>query len=576
MSLVLQGSAIGGGIAIGRAHLVQRSMDDVPHYQIEAEQVGQEIERFEAAIKQTRRQLEQLRMSIPENAPTELGAFISLHLMLLTDVTISREPIDLIEEESCNAEWALKLQVDYLSRQFDEIADEYLRERKNDMLQVVERVFKNLAGKTTEVGLTSDLFDDTILIAHDLSPADMVYFKDNRVAAFVTDVGGLTSHTAILGKSLDLPSVIALGQGQQLIREDEWVIVDGVDGVVIVQPDDVVLSEYRQRIRSYKAGRRKLEKIKKVAAQTQDGVSVRLFANIESAVDIDDALKAGADGVGLFRSEFLFLNRDDLPSEDEQYEIYKKFVLSLKDKPLIIRTMDLGVDKNPRWFHHEHGLNPALGLTGIRLCLAEPAMFRTQLRALARAAVHGDIRIMFPMVSSVSELNQVLTHLEIIKDQLREDRISFKEKMPIGAMIEIPSAALTVGSFLKKLDFISIGTNDLIQYTLAVDRGDSSVSYLYSSTHPAVLKLIYHVIKTANKMDKPVSICGEMAGDSRLTRLLLLMGLRQFSMHPASLLTIKQLVCNTDLRSIESFAPKIHRAEEADKIDDLLGRLNTI
>ena len=576
MSLVLQGSAIGGGIAIGRAHLVQRSMDDVPHYQIEPEQIKQEIERFEAAIKQTRRQLEQLRMSIPENAPTELGAFISLHLMLLTDVTISREPIDLIEEESCNAEWALKLQVDYLSRQFDEIADEYLRERKNDMLQVVERVFKNLAGKTTEVGLTADLFDDTILIAHDLSPADMVYFKDNRVAAFVTDVGGLTSHTAILGKSLDLPSVIALGQGQQLIREDEWIIVDGIDGVVIVQPDDVVLTEYRQRIRTYKAGRRKLEKIKKITAQTQDGVSVRLYANIESAADIDEAIKAGADGVGLFRSEFLFLNRDDLPSEDEQYEIYKKFALSLKDKPLIIRTMDLGVDKNPRWFHHEQGLNPALGLTGIRLCLAEPAMFRTQLRALARAAVYGDIRMMFPMVSSVSELNQVLTHLEIIKDQLREDRIPFNEKMPIGAMIEIPSAALIVSSFLKKLDFISIGTNDLIQYTLAVDRGDSSVAYLYSSTHPAVLKLIYHVIKTANKMDKPVSICGEMAGDSRLTRLLLLMGLRQFSMHPASLLTIKQLICNTDLRSIEPFAPKIHRAEEAEKIDDLLSRLNTI
>ncbi len=280
--------------------------------------------------------------------------------------------------------------------------------------------------------------------------------------------------------------------------------------------------------------------------------------------------------MGLFRSEFLFLNRDDLPSEEEQYETYKKIALSLKDKPLTIRTMDLGVDKNPRWFHHEQGLNPALGLTGLRLCLAEPATFRTQLRALVRATIHGDIRIMFPMVSSVSELNQALTHLEIIKDQLREDNIPFNEKILVGAMIEIPSAALMVGSLLKKLDFVSIGTNDLIQYTLAVDRSDSSVAHLYSSTHPAILKLIYHVIKTANKMDKPVSICGEMAGDSRLTRLLLLMGLRQFSMHPASLLTIKQLVCSTDLRLIESFTPKIHRAEESEKIDDLLGRLNII
>ncbi len=577
MSLVLQGKAVGGGIAIGRAYIVRQSMNNVPHYQVETDGIDQEIARFEEAIKMTRRQLEQLRISIPENAPTELGAFISLHLMLLNDATISREPMDLIEDESCNAEWALKLQVDFLSQQFDDIADEYLRERKNDMLQVVERIFKNLNGENTEVGGIVDLFDDTILIAHDLSPADMVYFKDHRVAAFATDVGGLTSHTAILGRSLDLPSVIALNMGQQLIQDDEWIIVDGIDGVVIVQPDDIVLAEYKRRARTYKSERKKLEKIKKVFSQTVDGVPVKLLANIESSEDVDEALKAGADGIGLFRSEFLFLNRDTLPSEEEQYEIYKNIVLTLKDKPLTVRTVDLGVDKNPKWFHHDQeGLNPALGLTGIRLCLAEPAMFRTQLKALLRAAVYGHINIMFPMISSVVELNQILTHLEFVKDQLREDKIPFNDKVLIGAMIEIPSAALTVSTILKKVDFLSIGTNDLIQYTLAVDRGDNAVSYLYSSTHPAVLKLIAHVIKTAAKSGKPVSVCGEMAGDANLTRLLLAMGLRRFSMHPASLLSVKQQVCAADITVLEPVGLKVMRTEEPDRVDEYIVKLNEL
>ncbi|WP_434778384.1 phosphoenolpyruvate--protein phosphotransferase [Neisseria sp. Ec49-e6-T10] len=576
MSLVLQGFSVGGGIAIGRAHLVRQSMDDVVHLQLEDDAIEQEIKRFEEAIKLTRKQLEKLRISIPENAPTELGAFISLHLMLLTDVTISREPIDLIEEEHCNAEWALKIQVENLSQQFDDIEDEYLRERKQDMLQVVERIFKNLAGQNPEVGMSVDLFDETILVAHDLSPADMVYFKDNRIAAFTTDVGGLTSHTAILGKSLDLPSVIALNNGRDLIREDDWLIIDGIDGVVIVQPDDIVLTEYRQRAREYKAGLKKLEKIKKVAAQTLEGIPVDLLANIESPDDIEDVLKTGADGVGLFRSEFLFLNRDTFPTEEEQYQVYTQTIKSLKTKQLTVRTIDLGVDKNPRWFHHDQGLNPALGLTGIRLCLAEPILFRTQLRALLRASVHGDIQIMFPMISSIVELNQALSHLEIVKDQLKEEKIPFNVKIKIGTMIEIPSAALTVTSILKKVDFISIGTNDLIQYTLAVDRANTAVAHLYQSTHPAILKLVSHIIKSANKLEKPVAICGEMAGDIKLTRLLLAMGLRRFSMHPANLLAIKQRICETKLIDIEPISVKVFRTEDPDRVEELVTKMNSL
>lgn len=576
MSIVLHGLAVGGGIAIGRAHLVRQSMDDVTHYQLEEDQIQDEIKRFEKAIRATRKQLEKLRTEIPENAPTELGAFISLHLMLLTDASISREPIDLIEEQFCNAEWALKNQVENLSHQFDSIEDAYLRERKHDMLQVVERVFKNLAEQSTEVGISNDLFDDTILVAHDLSPADMVLLKDNRIAAFVTDVGGSTSHTAILGRGLDLPSVIALHNSRELICEDEWIIVDGIAGVVILQPDEIILAEYRALARSYKSERRKLEKVRKVSAQTIDGTSIQLLANIESSDDLQEIIDLGADGVGLFRSEFLFLNRDTLPTEDEQYHVYRQVTETLKNKPITIRTMDLGVDKNPRWFAHGQSLNPALGLTGIRLCLAEPQLFRTQLRAILRASAYGKIRIMIPMITSSSELKQALAHIEVAKEQLTEEGLPFNEDIEVGAMIEIPSAALTVANILKKINFISIGTNDLIQYTLAADRNDDAVNYLYQPTHPAVLRLILHIIKAANRAGKPVSVCGEMAGDVHLTRLLLGMGLRRFSMPSAHLLNIKQKIRNTHLDEIEPFVFKILRNENPEKMSDLLKKINAI
>ena len=576
MSIVLHGIAIGGGIAIGRAHLLQQGMDDVPHYTIAADEVRAETERLVTAIKQTRRQLEQLRITIPENAPTELGAFISLHLMLLTDVTLSREPLDLIEAHEVNAEWALKLQVDRLSEQFDAIEDTYLRERKQDMLQVVERIFKNLRGHDVELGLVNDLFDDTILIAHDLSPADTVYFKDNRIAAFVTDIGGATSHTAILGRSMDIPSVIALHQARRLISEDEWVIVDGIDGVLIIEPDEILLAEYRKRAREYRNQKRQLGKLKNTAATTLDELNIELLANIESVDDLPQVHKMAADGIGLFRSEFLFLNRDSLPDEEEQYRVYSSIVKKMKGKPVTVRTVDLGVDKNPRWFSHGDALNPALGMTGIRLCLAEPAMFQTQMRALLRAGVHGTIRIMWPMIGSLNELRQALLHLETAKNQLRERGVDFAEHTAVGSMIEIPSAALTVAAMLKLVDFISIGTNDLIQYTLAVDRGDDSVSYLYQPTHPAVLKLISHVIRTAHRMNKPVSICGEMAGDPKLTRLLLGMGLRRFSMNPANILAVKNMILHSHTEQLELPVQKMLRQEDPHKVETLLHKLNQI
>ena len=575
--IVLHGYAAGGGIAIGRAHLVRRGVAEVPQLDLPPEALAAEAERYEAAVKTTRRQLEQLRSAIPENAPTELGAFISLHLMLLADVTLSREPVDILFERQINAEWALSIQTERLSRQFDDIGDEYLRTRKQDMLQVVERIQKNLAGQSTEINLDANLLDDTILIAHDLSPADTVYFKDQRIEGFVTDAGGATSHTAILGRSLNIPSVIGLGNARALISEHEWVVVDGITGTLIIEPDEIVLAEYRRLLREYKSRQRQLNKLKNTAATTLDGEEIELLANIESAGEVKNLLKLGADGVGLLRSEFLYLNRDNLPDEDELFHAYAETVKKLKGKECTIRTVDLGVDKNPRWFGG-HGTpnaaaNPALGLTGIRLCHAEPVMFRTQMRAILRAAVFGKIKMMWPMISSLSELKQSLIHLDTARRQLTERGEAFGD-IEVGCMIEIPSAALTVSSLLKYLDFVSIGTNDLIQYTLSVDRGDDDVAYLYQPAHPAVVRQLAHIIRTANRMGKPVSVCGEMAGDPRYTRLLLGLGLRRFSMNSSNLLAVKDVVLHSRIADLEHDILRLTRNEDPDKTDALLKKLN--
>ena len=579
MSIVLHGVAAGKGIAIGQAHLITRGTAEVPQYDVSDDLIDAEAARFDAAIKATRKELEQLRSAIPENAPTELGAFISLHLMLLTDVTLSREPVDILKEQKINAEWALKQQSDKLAAQFDSIEDDYLRERKQDMLQVVRRIHNNLVGQSNDLNLNEGLFEDTILIAHDLSPADTVLFKEQRITAFVTDVGGPTSHTAILGRSLDIPSVIGLHNARRLITENETVIVDGINGVLIIDPDEVVLNEYRRLAREYRLHKRELNKLKKTAATTADGINIELLANIESAEDIKALHNFGADGVGLFRSEFLYLNRDNMPTEDEQYEVYAGIVKKLKGKNITIRTVDLGVDKNPRWFGQNStpngSLNPALGLTGIRLCLAEPVMFRTQMRAILRAAAHGPVRMMWPMITSLSEVRQCLIHLDTAQRQLTERGEAFGD-VGVGCMIEIPSAALTVGSILKLVDFISIGTNDLIQYILSVDRGDDSVSHLYQPGHPSVLKMLQHVIRTANRMEKDVSVCGEMAGDTAFTRILLGMGLRRFSMNPNNILSVKNIILHSNAGQLEGDTAKVIRCEDEEKSEKLIKQINSV
>lgn len=574
MTLALHGTGIGNGIAIGRAHLITHSTAEITQQNIAPEDIPAEIARFDEAVKRTQAELESLWDSIPANAPAELGAFLSMHLMLLNDVSLSDAPRQLIASECCNAEWALKLQADQLVAQFEEIEEAYLRERKQDVLQVVERVFKNLLGEENVTPIPTSLLDDFILVAHDLSPADMVYFRDTSFSAFVTDIGGVTSHTAILARSLDLPSVIATSSARSLIAEDELLIVDGRQGVVIVNPTEAVLTEYRQRLASWRTERSKLAGLRDSSALTQDGVPVELAANIESPKDVPDVLQSGADGVGLFRSEFLFLGRDTLPDEEEQFSVYREVVEGLKPQPVTIRTMDLGADKNPKWAMHASGDNPALGLCGVRLCLAEPLFFRTQLRAILRASAFGKVRMMFPMISGITELRQALTHLDVVREELKDEGIAFDETMEVGAMIEVPSAALTVGLLARHVDFLSVGTNDLIQYTLAIDRNDESVSHLYDPAHPAVLYLLTSTFKTAAKMQIPVSVCGEMAGDVRMTRLLLGMGLRKFSLNSANLLPVKQIILETNLQEIYPKVAKILRTNDPDKITDLLHDLN--
>ncbi|MBX9629811.1 MAG: phosphoenolpyruvate--protein phosphotransferase [Burkholderiales bacterium] len=573
MSFTLQGIAVSSGIAIGRAHLVSHAQLEVPHLEIPANRIEQEQARFDTALTRVRRELSDLASDIPDNAPPEFEAFLNVHLMILGDETLAVTPKTLIASQRCNAEWALKQQMDALLAQFDEIDDPYLRSRKTDVVQVVERVLAALLLDTTSAATVATPEDGSILVAHDLSPADVILFKQHKFASFITDVGGTTSHTAIVARSLGIPSIVALHHARRLVREEELLIVDGTHGVVIVNPDETTLAEYRLRQEEWDLERQKLRRLKTTRSATLDGTRIELQANIELPDDVAQAKDNGAAGVGLFRTEFLYLNRRDLPTEDEQFEAYRRVAEDMEGLPVTIRTFDLGADK-ALLDTERVSTNPALGLRAIRLCLAEPLMFFGQLRAILRASAYGKVKILVPMLSGVHELNQTLHLIDEAKRSLDQDGIRYDPAIPIGGMIEIPAAALSLGIFTRKLDFLSIGTNDLIQYTLAIDRTDDAVAHLYDPLHPAVLQLVSSIIQGAAKAGKPVAVCGEMAGDTTLTRLLLGFGLRQFSMHPANLLSVKQIVLKSDLVEVANLARRMLRAEEPEKLYALLAKLN--
>ena len=573
MSFTLHGVGVSGGIAIGHAHLVSHVTLEVAHYAVPQIEIESEVARLDSAFNMVRAELDALHASVSGPAAAEYGAFLDLHRMILDDSTLSVAAKTYVTQNQCNAEWAITQQMNVLLVQFEQIEDDYLRERKADVVQVVERVLKALLGHPGYVPPPAKHDGDSILVAHDLSPADVIQYKRHRFTAFLTDLGGLTSHTAIVARSLNIPSIVALHHARQLIRDNDLLIVDGSQGVVIVNPDKRVLSEYRSRQSQLELEKRKLKRIKTTAATTLDGCSVELFANIELPQDIEQVKESGATGIGLFRSEFLFLNRDDLPTEDEQFEAYRTVARKMQGLPVTIRTFDLGADKNLD-SDKRVSVNPALGLRAIRLSLAEPQMFHTQLRAILRASRHGQIRILVPMLSSVSEIDQTLRLIENAKQSLREEKITFDEKIQVGGMIEIPAAALSLDIFMRKLDFLSVGTNDLIQYTLAIDRTDDSVAHLYDPLHPAVLRLVAHIIRSASRAKVPVAVCGEMAGDVLFTRLLLGFGLRQFSMHPAQLLRVKQEVLKSNVPVIAPLTHKMLKTDDPVKIHQLLKKLN--
>ncbi len=581
-SFTLHGISVSRGIAIGRAHLLTPAALEVKHYLIDEEQMEAEVARLQNAIQTVHKELQNIWSDLPKDSPAEIGAFIDVHVLILSDPMLAEVPLDIIRKRYYNAEWALVTQIDELSAQFDEVEDPYLRERKADIQQVGERVLKALTGTATTLPKlpgSEEKVAHMIVVAHDISPADMLQFRDRSFAGFVTDVGGQNSHTAIVARSLDIPAAVGMFNASALIAQDDWVIIDGDAGVVIVDPSPQVLEQYRERQARLVRDRKKLGKLKKTPAITIDGTEIHLMANIELPEDCASAMDAGANGVGLFRSEFLFMGRtgyhNKLPTEDEQFEAYRKAVLAMKGRPVTIRTLDIGADK-PLDIAEQTALNPALGLRAIRYCLAEPQMFLVQLRAILRASAFGPIHLLVPMLAHAFEIDQTLQMIAQAKAQLREANKKFDEAIKVGAMIEIPAAALTLPLFIKRLDFLSIGTNDLIQYTLAIDRVDHEVAHLYNPLHPAILYLLSSTIAMGAKFGIPVAVCGEMAGDTRLTRLLLGMGLREFSMHPSQLLPVKQEVLNSDLRLLTPKTKKILRAIEPQAIADGVEQLAAI
>ncbi|WP_334189422.1 phosphoenolpyruvate--protein phosphotransferase [Noviherbaspirillum sp.] len=583
-SFTLHGIPVSRGIAIGRAHLLAPAALDVKHYLIPEEQVEAEVQRLQMAIAAVHKELQTIWNELPKDSPAELGAFIDVHALILSDPMISEVPLDIIRSRYYNAEWALVTQIDELSAQFDEIEDTYLRERKADIQQVGERVLKILTGSPSALQISpGDGSEESagrmIVVAHDISPADMLQFKDRAFGGFVTDLGGQNSHTAIVARSLDIPAAVGVTNASALIEQDDWIIIDGDAGVVIVDPPSKVLEQYRERQARLVRDRKKLSKLRKTPAVTRDGTEITLCANIELPDDCPAALEAGASGVGLFRSEFLFMGRagyvSKLPSEDEQFESYRKAVVTMKGRPVTIRTLDIGADKPLDTVEHT-ALNPALGLRAIRFCLAEPQMFLAQLRAILRASAFGPVKLLIPMLAHSFEIDQALVMIEQAKSQLREANKKFDPLVPVGAMIEIPAAALTLPVFVKRLDFLSIGTNDLIQYTLAIDRADHEVAHLYEPLHPAVLYLLSTTIAVGAKAGIPVSVCGEMAGDARLTRVLLGMGLREFSMHPTQLLTVKQEILNSDLAVVTPQVKRILRMMEQKTIVEAVEQLRKL
>jgi len=570
MTFALHGIPVSKGIAIGKAVLISRAALEVSHYLIEAGKEELEAQKLINAFEQVRLELEQLRYGLPKDAPGEMAAFLDVHGMILADPALAEKPLKLIRGQRLNAAWALTTELNDLLEQFSEIEDAYLKERANDIRQVAERVLKALKSgekestEDPELALFGEVDVDAIIVAHDIAPHDMLRFKDRALTGFVTDLGGKTSHTAIVARSMEIPAVVGVRHASEMIRHGDWLILDGEHGVVIVAPDEQLLSEYRSLRAQALEDTRQLQQLKHSKTRTLDGVDISLFANIELPEDATQAVEVGAVGVGLFRSEFLFMDRKQaLPDEEQQYQEYCRVVDLMHGLPVNIRTIDVGADKalGAGTDLSQTGTSP-LGLRAIRWSLTEPEIFLTQLRAILRASAHGQARIMIPMLAHAKEIDETLRLIEKAKQQLHQRGKAFNPNIQVGAMIEIPAAALVLPLFIKRFDFLSIGTNDLIQYTLAIDRADHAVAHLYDPLHPAILYLLSNIISQAKRANVPISVCGEMAGDPALTKLLLALGLTDFSMHFSQLLLVKREILQADVGQLQAHIPQLLEAVE--------------
>jgi len=578
VSVTLQGIGVSKGIAIGQVYIINRDPVEISEYALPKQQLEDEIARFEKAINTARQQLQDIRDRVPIDATVDIAAFIDAHLLMLEDSLLSKVPIDLIYEHQCNAEWALKIQCDSIVQIFDQMDDPYLSARKSDVVQVVTRIHRILRGyPDTSLEPAQNELANAIVFADDLSPADTMLMQHHGILAFVTEYGGTTSHTAILARSLGIPAIVGMRRAVHYIKPNETVIVDGEKGVILVNPDERSLRYYRMRQYEEKRYRAALKKIKALPTMTRDGTPITLQANIEFPEDMTAVKRVGGQGVGLYRTEFLFMNRQTPPDEEEHFEAYSRVIQALKGNPVTIRTLDLGADKqfvDSRTHEGLSAINPALGLRAIRLCLKEPKFFKPQLRAILRASALGQVRMMIPMVCALQELIQVHHLIEEIRDELSQKSLKFDTKMPFGVMVEVPAMAICSDLLTPYVDFLSVGTNDLIQYTLAIDRGNEAVNYLYDPVHPAVLRLIKMSIDAATKAGKPISMCGEMASDSRYVRLLLGLGLRSFSVNPEAYLEVKQIINNSHLNNLLRLTPKILKMSSQAEIADLLETIN--
>ena len=571
VSFNIHGVPVSNGISIGTSHLISDALLEVVRYDIKDTMIDFEIKRFKKSLSIVKIELIRIKKQLLLDSNSQFAPFIETHLMLLNDNNISDEPIHTIRNDRCNAEWAIKMQLDLIIERFNQIKDPYIRERKHDVVQVAERVIKVLLGhQKKKINFKNE--SSVILVAQDISPADTLQFKNHKYGAFITEMGGTNSHTAILARSLNIPSIVAVKNAKKLIKNNDTLIVDGNQGIVIINPSSAILDEYQYKKNLWEIEQKKLIKIRNVKCKTLGNEKISLLANIEVPEDIKSVKENNADGIGLFRTEFLFMNRSLLPDEEEQFEIYKSVTKSMGNLPVVIRTLDSGADKNTAADNSK--ANSALGLRAIRLCLSEPHLFSTQLKAILRASAFGNIRILIPMLSSLQELRQTKMLIERAKQSLKNSKIKFNDKIQVGGMIEVPAVAINADMFANELDFLSIGTNDLVQYTLAIDRTDDSVSHLYNSLHSAVLRLIDNTIKAGKKYNKEVAVCGEMAGDPKLTKLLLGMGLTHLSMHPASMLIVKKQVLGSDPKKIKKIANKILRSIEPDNIERLIQDIN--